>query len=230
MPSRRSGYRYVARTPGGLMMTERKYFDSYVNASALTASTDWTGTEHDPAANSLFTPQEGSDIDNRIGRLVHVHKIQIRGTIHFPAQTNQTALDPACVIRGILCLDQQTNGTQMQGEELMASPGAATAQLCVNTMQSTANFGRFRVLKDKMFVMQDPNATYDGTNIEINGLSKHFKWNIKFNKAIPVRFNSTNGGTIADIIDNSFHMIFTSSSNAYGQALSYQARFVYTDK
>lgn len=230
MPAKRSGYRYVPRTPGGLMVTERKYFDSYLAATALPASTDWTGTEFDPTANSLFTPVEGSDLDNRIGRLVHVHKIQVRGMITCTAQANQTATDSAATIRLILVMDQQTNGSQMQGEQLMASPGAADSRLCVNTFQSPANFGRFRVLKDKTFNVQDPNIAYDGTNMEQQGINRPFKFTLKFAKPIPVRFNNTNGGTIADIVDNSFHMLANASGITLAPNILYEARFVYTDK
>lgn len=229
--SARRGYSYVPRTPGGLSVTERKYFDSYLSAQALVAATDWTATELDPATlNTLFVPQEGSAINQRIGRKVCVKKITIRGLIRIPKQANQTATDAAAQCRLIFFIDQQTNGTQAQGEELMAAPGSANAVLCTSTFQSTANFGRFRVLKDKTYMLQNANLAYDGTNLEVQGLQKQFKFTVKFAKPLYIHFNSTNGGSVADIVDNSFHIIGTCSNVAdYAPLLYYQCRTIYTD-
>lgn len=208
---------------------ERKYFDTYLSNTAIVASTDWTGTELDPGTSTLFYPQEGSDLDNRIGRRVEVYKISVRGQITCDAQANQTATDAASDVRLILALDQQTNGAQMQGEDLMEPPGAATANLTALTFQNKANFGRFRVLKDKTFTLQNPNAAWDGVNMEQQGLTKNFKWTVKFQKPIEVRYNGTNGGTVADVVNNSFHLIGQASSTALAPKIHYQCRTVYTD-
>lgn len=211
--------------------TERKYFDTFLSAKALVASTDWTATECDPATlNTLFAPTEGSGINNRVGRKVNVLKISLRCSIRVPSQTNQTGADGASSIRMIIFMDQQTNGAQCQGEDLMSAPGTANAYLAPLTFQSTANFGRFRVLKDTTLLLQDPNSVYDGTNIEQNGLIRNFKLTINFRRPIPVRFNATNGGTVADIIDNSFHLIASASNVAdLAPLLYYQVRTVYAD-
>lgn len=228
--SKRRGYYGVARTMGGLLATERKYFDTFKNAYSVTASSDWTGTEADPATlNCLFVPQEGSDINNRVGRKVAVHKLTIRGMISVAAQANQTTTDAATLLRLILVQDLQTNGSQMQGENLMSAPGAADGRLAMNTFQSTANFGRFRVLKDKVISMGNPAISWDGTNMEQQGLSRFFKISYRFKKPVVVHFNSVNGGSVADITDHSFHFLATASTVDLVPVLYYQARTVYTD-
>ena len=228
--ARRPGMYTVPRTMGAVAVTERKYFDSFLNGSALTASTDWTGTEHDPATlNCLFVPVEGSDINERIGRKVTVRKIQVRGHISIPAQTNQTTADQPGDCRIILYQDLQTNASFAQGEQLMAAPGAATALLCNSTFQSTANFGRFRVLKDKVYSLRQAAMAYDGTNIEQEGFTIPFKFTIRFRKPVVVRFNATNGGTVADIVDNSFHIVSQCTNVSLAPVMSYQCRVVYTD-
>lgn len=229
--ARRTGMYTVPRTRGALAQTERKYFDTFLSAKAVVAATDWTATEVDPATlNTLFAPVQGDDINQRVGRKVHVLKITIRGVIRVPAQANQTASDAASCVRLILYLDKQTNGAQAQGENLMSGPGAANALLCPNTFQSTANFGRFRVLKDLYLTMQNPALGYDGTNMEVNGLIKPFKISINFRLPVIIRFNDTNGGTVADIIDNSFHMVATATNVAdLAPLLYYQCRVVYMD-
>lgn len=220
----------VPRPRSVFSVTERKYFDSHLNASALASPTTWAGTELDPATlNTLFAPTQGSDINNRIGRKVAVMKITMRGVIRAPAQTNETATDDYSCCRLILYMDQQTNGAQAQGENLMANPGAASGILNVMTYQNTANFGRFRVLKDKFINLGNPAISWDGTNMEQQGVSRTFKFTVKFRKPVIIQFNATNGGTVADIVDNSFHLIGATTSTGIAPAVSYQCRVVYTD-
>lgn len=222
---------YIPRTAGALYASERKYFDSYVSALALTAPSTWAGTEADPGTlNCLFCPTEGSDIDNRVGRKVTVHSIKINGTINVPDKANLTGCDNATLLRMILFVDMQTNATQAQGEQLMSDPGAASALLNINTFQNTANFGRFKVLRDVKLSLQNPVITYDGTNLEQNGMKRQFKLKYKFVNGLPVRFNAANGGSVADIIDNSFHLLAACDSIDLAPTISYQARTVYTDK
>jgi len=203
-----------------------------VNGTALVASAaGWTGTEVDPAALCLFSPAEGADIADRVGRKVSVHKLSIRGMIYVPSLANQAAGINPFLVRIICYLDEQSNGAQAQGEQLMSNGGAAQAVLTNQTFQSTANFGRFRVLKDKTLAIQNPNGAYDGTanQIDFNGLIRPFKIVYKFRKPVVVRYNGTNGGTVADVIDNSFHMIAHATNISQAPTISFQCRTVYTD-
>ncbi len=221
---------YVPRTPGALAIGETKISDQFLTTSAITASSDWTGTEKDPATtNCLFAPAPGTGINQRVGRQVTIKKVKIRGIIRVPAQINQTAPDDAAIVRLMLVKDMQTNGAQMQGEELMSTP-AANALNTVLGFQSTANFGRFSVIKDKFVPIQDPNVAYDGTNMEQQGITRHFKMNYKPYGGLKVRFNATGGSTVADIVDNSLHMIAQCSSAALVPDLSYNCRVTYADK
>ena len=169
----RKGYSVVARTTGVYGKGETKYFDTEKTSTAIAASTDWTNTEYDPATlNTLFCPQKGSGINQRIARSVKVHKIRIRGMVNIPAQANITAADGASYIRLALVQDNQTNATQAQGEQVFQDPSAASAFNASLSFQSLDNLGRFQVLKDKTIVMQNPNTSYDGTNMEAHGLAR----------------------------------------------------------
>ena len=141
-----------------------------------------------------------------------VLKITIRGHISVIAQANQTSADQPGDVRLIMFQDMQTNGSQAQGEDLMAAPGAATGLLCNSTFQNAANFGRFRVLRDKMISLRQAEMVYDGTNIEQEGFTVPFKLSYRFRKPVVVRFNATNGGNVADIVDNSFHLLAQSTN------------------
>lgn len=224
---------YVPRTPGGQIIAEKKYFDSLLSAGAIATSTDWTATEMDPAtANTLFSPAPGTAINQRVGRKVNVHKMRIRGNINVPAQTTQSQADNAAVIRLIVHQDQQTNGAQAQGEQVMEAPATATSLLCTQTFMSLANLGRFKILKDKIYSLNKlPVANDTGATggITQGGMTIPFKINLKFNKPITVHYNATGGSTVADIVDNSFHIIATTSNNNYSSTLSYTCRTVFSD-
>jgi len=221
----------VARTRGALVRNpERKYFDSGLLGGVFVAATSWAGCELDPTTlNTLFLPIVGSDINNRIGRKVSVFKISVRGAIHVAPQTAQTAADAPCVVRLIMYQDMQTNAAQVQAETLMSSPTPADAQLTPHTHQNLAGFGRFRVLKDKIFHITNVPITWNGTNLTQTGTIIPFKFTVKFAKPVEVHFNSADGGSVADIVDHSFHMIGCVSNAAYVPDIDYQCRTVYTD-
>lgn len=235
LASQRAGYSTVPRTRGVYSKGEMKYYDTELTSTAIPASTDWTGTEFNPdtpnATSTLVAPAVGSAINQRIGRNVKLHKIIIRGQVNTAAQADQTATDAASRIRLLLVQDTQTNATQAQGEEIMQAPSTAAAALATSSFASLATLGRFRVLKDKMFVIDNPNITWDGTNLEQQGQVRNFKFSYKPRVPIKVSFNATNtaGGAIADIVDNSFCMYAICSNAGLAPNLTYKARAYYKE-
>ena len=105
-------------------------------------------------------------------------------------------------VRLMLVQDSQTNAAQMTAAQLMNDAGAADTT--INSYQNPNNFGRFRVLKDKDILIQDPNFTTEYEPGEepptgyarTNGLIRNFKFNINFKVLVKVQFNATNGGTV----------------------------------
>lgn len=210
------------------IISERKYFDSEVSAVALVVNaTGWAGTEFDPTTlNTLFAPTTGDDFNNRTGRKVQVLSLKIRGHINVPAQADQTAADNGLYIRMLLVQDKQTNSAQLNAEDVINS---GAANVAMNMFQNPAFFGRFRVIKDKTIQINNMNMSFDGTNIEQAGFTRAFKMNIKFQKPVIVHFNATNGGTVADIIDNSFHIIANSTSIQLAPTINYKCRTTFID-
>lgn len=211
-------------------ITERKYFDSIrtsINFPSA-AGGSWNSAELDPATlNTLFAPVTGDDFLNRDGRKVQVISIKIKGLIQQAVQAAQTAADPIPVVRVLLVQDTQTNATQLNSEDVIGN--AVTSPIF--GFQNPAFFGRFKVLKDKTFAIPVPFSAQDAAGTFVQG-SKDipFKFTRKFRKPVVVHFNGTNGGTVADIIDNSFHMIGTQSENAGMQvSITYQCRVTFID-
>jgi len=221
-------FRFTPRSFGNaIAVTERKYFDGQSNGNLNSSATSWAGCEADQGVyNCLGVPVQGNDIANRIGRKIQVLSLKLRGRVIIPPQQNQSTGDAAACIRVIIVLDKQTNGVQLNAEDVISSgqPNFGTEMF-----QNTAFFGRFKVLKDKKFVLQNPAVAYDGTNLEQQGLSKWFEWIIKFRKPVVMHFNATNGGTVADIIDNSFHCIASTSSTDLVPNLTFKYRMCFLD-
>jgi len=218
---------YIQRTPGGQITAENRYFDTERTSTAIAQSAvSWAGSELDPNTSAmlcLFAPTQGDDIANRQSRRIFVKKIRISGVLIVPPQTAQAAADPEQNIRIIVYKDKQTNGAQSQGEDLIESGAGSDA---VHMYQNLKNLGRFEVLYDKYFVMSQRYLTgLTGAYVQ-SGQTKNFKISLKPNCV--VNYNALNGGTVADVIDNSFHLIALTDNNTMGCAMTYKVRTVFT--
>jgi len=217
---------YVRRTPGGNVISERKYFDSQVGSLLVPeAITSWTNTVLDPTGlDTLFCPTQGNDISNREGRSCWVYNIKIAGCLVVNPDPGYTvAADTPPVIRLILCMDKQTNGTQMVGTDLISS---GTGAPMLYAFQNTSTFGRFQVLKDMLVTCPPYNLAWDATESEFkqSSVSLPFKMKYKWKSPLKIDFNSTNSGAVADITNNSFHLLAAESMVDTAISLSYKAR------
>lgn len=234
-------YNTVPRTRGVYAAGEHKYFDT--SGSAILARTEaWTGTTVDPSTlNTLVVPVQGAAIWQRIGREIAVHKLRINGYFQMGGVNNLSAdFIAAQLARVIVVQDMQTNADQMKGEQLFSNTvnGVVSPNAPLMAFQNLDNFGRFKVLKDKVYSLANPNFANDGTDPtkkDYCALVKHFKFNINFAKPIRIRFNAINGGTVADIVDNSFHILANCRNFGAVDAtqppvsISYRCRAVYSD-
>jgi len=250
-PDYRSGKR-VARKKAAPVQTraaqqaagEMKYFDADYNPVSgitLVTTTYPAGTMVDPlttinlgsaaVANpqTLCAPTVGAALNQRVGRKITIHKVKVHGTVSIPAQGGQAAADPATKIRLVLVLDQQTNAAQMTGAQLFNDATAAITT--INAFQNPNNFGRFRVLKDKYINFSNMNLAGSPATADVIQASArfNFKFQVNFKQPLTVHFNATNGGTVADIVDNSLHMLCATDNNAYAPNIAYYSRVCYKD-
>lgn len=234
----RKGYSSVAAAVQG----EMKYFDAeHTGATISTVTTTWVaGTMFDPTATinigdaavatplALFVPRVSAALNGRIGRKVKVHKIRVKGLLNQPVQAAAGA-DNATEVRVLLVQDCQTNGTQMTSAQLLQDAGGP--QSTIVTCQNPNNFGRFKVLKDKRFMFSNANIAGSptaGDQIQ-SGQVKGFKFTHTFRPPLEVNFNATNGGTVADIVNESFHMIAGTNNANYAVQMSYYSRTCYKE-
>lgn len=242
-PAQRAGYGSTARARGAAVTGEMKYFDCERDSGAISAvTTTWVaGCMVDPTRTinlgdasvatplCLFAPKVSAALNGRIGRKAHVYKVRIAGTIKIPPQTAQGTADASPTIRLALVLDKQSNAAQMTAATLFND--AAGAETTITAFQNPNNFGRFRVLKEKYYQFSNVNLTGDpsASNLVQCGCTINFKMSVSFKQPVQVNFNATNGGTVADIIDNSLHIVCGATSVAMAPVIAYYSRVCYKE-
>lgn len=243
-PQQRIGYSSIARTRGAPVTGEMKYFDAELTTATIAAvTTTWVATTmKDPSTTinlgsvgvatplCLFAPTVGAGLNQRIGRQVKKMKVKINALINVPVQAAQGAVDSSTEIRVMLVMDMQTNSSQMTGAQLMNDAGAP--ETTINSFQNPNNFGRFRVLKEKRFSISNLNLAGSPTAGDViqAGIAKPFKMSYKWpDGGCPVHFNATNGGTVADIVDNSMHIVAGVNQAGYAPTIAYYSRVCFKE-
>lgn len=233
---------FVPRTMGPFSQSESKYFESYKAATAISEAVTWAGSELDPVTSSgsqdtLFAPTIGTTAYSRVGRKVSLYKISMRGLISTTVLQDQADIVSSPAVRVIIYIDKQTNGLQAQGEDVMAlwqpsTAGTDTIESAFCSFQNPANFGRFQVLRDIIYRPRIVTSGTDGTGTTSQNVSQiPFKITIKFKKPLVIKFNEAQNisGSVADIVDNSLHIIALKSGTAFASTLSYICRGYFKD-
>lgn len=204
---------------GGFLGIEKKFYDTAINEIAIASGTTWAGGENDPATvNTISAPAQGDGESNRDGRKIVVTDVYVSGTVLHVKEADQTAADTPPETLVALVLDTQSNGAQLNAEDVYSNP-SANANLAAHPLRNLQYSSRFKVLATALVIPEPPPMTYDGTNIEQAGQRTGFVFKKKLN--MPVTFNSTTAG-ISNVVDNSLHIIALSSDAR--QKLSYNAR------
>jgi len=209
------------RRTAGFLGIEKKFYDTMLIAGALTAPTDATGGEFDPSATSMIsTPAQGDTEQNRDGKKIVIKSLIFKGRLATAQTINQTTVPQPTEYFVAIVLDTQTNGAQLNSEDVYKNLGANAATTCRPTRNLLFS-NRFKVLKEWCGVLY-PTVSYDGTNIEAGGDT------VQFDAFIPldlnVNFNSGTTASVANVIDNSLHVIAFANSTVMSPAISYNAR------
>lgn len=235
---KRNGRNYVARTAGGRATTERKYFDT--NLATYVVKTTWAtavipfstndGAVH-ATGGSLNCPGTGSQINQRIGRLIHGKKLKIKGELWWNCVHSQTTNWAGGMVRMVVVVDTQCNGTVLTPDVLFKGSD-------MHSFQSIDSFGRFKVLYDRNFIFrpQTSNLTTDNpVVVSEHGMLQKFKIGINM-RDMCTTFNQNSNKDVGDIVDNSIYLLaLCDSENNVGTivsscSLTCDARYVYLDK
>lgn len=197
----------------GFLGLENKYVD-HTYSGAIAAA--WAGAEADPAGiGCLAAPQQGTGESNREGRNIKITSLAIQGYIYKPKQSDQDDTEDACVVHIAVVLDTQTNGAQLSAENVYVD--ADHVEVSFRELEYR---NRFKVLWSRIYTIQDSVAFTDAANqASIASPARVFK--IYKTLDLPVEFKA-NAGAIADVVDNSLHVIACASAS--GVSLKYQSR------
>ncbi len=212
-----------ART-AGYMGLEKKFVDYRVDDDQFTNV--WAGGEmEDPTALSVSAVAQGDGESQRDGRVYYIHGIYITGTINRPAAESQANPVGDEIARLCLVWDKQTNGAQLNAEDVMLTIAAGDD---VDSYRNLQSVQRFKVLADKKYrvAVTQGQVNEGAVNLFANGATTTpFKLSYTFKTPIKVSCSGTTAA-IASITDNSLHVIGTSNNGA--ATLSYTSRLRFT--
>lgn len=177
---------------------EKKVFD--INSANYDVNT--TGS-----ITLLNVPTLGTDMTNRIGRKIILRSVYIRGILRTSGSFNMTTISQQSQLaRMLLVWDTQPNGSSPAITDILKA-ASATSQLNIDSRD------RFKVLCDKQFAM----GPFVIDTVNHYGLTSNQQaYAVKKYKKLYLEtiFNSTNGGSIADITTGALWMVWVGSQPA----------------
>ncbi len=220
---RRTAIGALSNRTADLLGLETKYYDSFLVAGAIAASTDGSGGELDPSSGIMLnTITQGDGEKQRDGRKATMLSIHVKGTIEVPSQLNQVALDTQGVVFLALVLDKQTNGAQLNSEDVFSNP-SGDARTISEVMLNLSFRQRFDVLKTFRSPLVQPRVVYDGTNLEQAGVHLPFEMYHGFGDGLATLYNGTTE-SVTNITDTSLHLVGFVSNSSLVPTVTYNSR------
>ncbi len=203
------------------MTEEKKFSDSELAATAITAT--WAPVEN-ATMDSLAGVAQGVTESTHIGRVLYIHSIHVNGQLTTASLEAQAAPAPEIAVRMCILLDKQSNNAQMTGADAMDT-GQTEDVIGFRNLQ---NSHRFRFLYNRKWIIIRKVVNEGAVNsFAAAPVQKFFSMNHRFNPPLKVITSGT-GSTIADITDNSIHLIACASTTSQ-VLINYQSRVRFTD-
>ncbi len=201
---------------GGFVGIENKFVD-YERSTNVDVS--WAGNElDDTTALSLSAIAQGDGESQRDGRRVDLLSVHVKGLVNVIAAEAATAPQNSGIMRLILVLDKQTNGAQLNAEDVMTN-----LTFDVNSWRNLQNSQRFRILKDIRINMPVNNqTTFQVNDFSIGAQTYPFEMHVVFKKPIQVNHTGTTA-VVTSIADNSIHLIGVCNLSTTG-SIDYSSR------
>jgi hypothetical protein len=209
----------------GFLGIEKKFLDTSISGVAIAATADCTGAEMDPTGSgctgTLSCPAQGDSEQQRNGKKFTIDSLILKGFVVQPASISSAPFASAKVFVAVV-LDTQTNAAQLNSEDVFKSL-AATISTNVDPMKNLLFGKRFRLLKTQVYDLTPVGVSSGASGVfTANGVRRDFDWYIPFKGGLPVECNATATATVANVIDNSLHVIAYATSGDC--TMSYNAR------
>jgi len=218
---------------------EKHIWDTYLaSATVPSVSAGWGSTTRiDPTTTvslgggavatplNLCSPTVGLHIDQRTGRAIRICKVTVRVRVNM-APDDTSPGQNGITVRVLLVLDQQTSGAQFSATDIFASDFSTVSYA---QFISPNGFGRYKILCDKFVEMNVKTYSFSGTARTL-GLQKYLELQYEWPEGLPVRFNSTAGGTVTSVIGNSLHIMCSMDrATVAAMTIGYLARVEFYD-
>lgn len=207
----------------GFMGIEKKFLDMARSETTVGAAGGLTGGEYDPSSGCtgcLSCPAQGDTEQSRDGKRIVIDSLILKGYVRTAAETSQAPADQLKIFVSVI-LDTQTNGAQLNSEDVFKNLlGTVGGAVC-----PTKNllFGsRFRILKSQVYDLNPPGIAGTVATLAANGVRRDFDWYIPFKGGLPVNLNAGTTADVANVIDNSIHVVaFATTAD---NVIAYNAR------
>jgi len=207
----------------GYMGIEKKFLDTVKSNTAVAANVDCTGGEYDPSAGCtgcLSCPAQGDTEQSRDGKRIVIDSLILKGFVQNGESTSE-APEAATKIFVAVVLDTQTNGAQLNSEDVFKNTGAY-ALLNADPLKNLLFGSRFRILKSQTFDLTFNGVAGTVATLAHNATRRDFDWYIPFKGGLPVNLNAGTTADVANVIDNSLHVV--AFSTLAGSSIGYNAR------
>jgi hypothetical protein len=209
---------------GGFIDQEIKFLDTAKSATVIVAST--TGAEQPPTSGCtgcLSAPAQGDGPSNRDGKKIIAKSILVNGQIIRVGGEDQANVPLAISGKVALVLDKQSNGAQLNSEDVYQAAGSSRPSLALRNLQYSK---RFQVLAAQNFTLDNPRVGTDGTATLSSG-TQVMNFVLQKNLNLPITFSTGTTADIANVVDNSIQLVAFADANATGANslnIAYDAR------
>jgi len=226
------------------MPTETKYFDTSFSQTVASAA-DWTGTEV-PCTNYIQSDGTtvGSYTDSALipsaigagygqidGSKYYLKKLRVKGMLLGSSAADQPDVLTATSVRVTLVQDTQPQGAQAQGESIFTDMGNAFQAQYSFLAMAAGSGGRFRILKDKLYMLQPGQTGTDGAStLSTVRQSLNFKFDVSFKKPLQVQLKANSAvPTVASLSNHNFFLLAHTTTGTGGTTIVGCARAYYQD-
>lgn len=212
---------------GGYLGIEKKFLDVVASQVSIPAPTDCSGGEMQPETpagiNCLSAPAQGDSESQRDGKKIIMKSIFVTGAIKWSTVVDQDDAFEAGPVFVALVMDTQTNGATIVSEQVFTNPNDIANVNCY-PLRNLQYSSRYRVVDH---VTVQPRTSIAFNDAAATGSMawciEPFTLSTKKLTDVPINFTSTTAD-VANVADNSFHIIAFCTGTSPAAAISYNSR------
>ncbi len=214
--------RQNVRTAGFLGIEHKFYNTALINQAIATSTTAQNGVVNPTATSLISTVPQGDSSSERDGKKMMIESVQLNGAIHIPHRNGLSIGDDLPSYYIAIIQDTQTNAAAMVSEAAFQNPGASEI-LCTSPLKNLLSGNRFITHKVWNFVPPMPSMASEAVDDNLI-MGQIIPFDFFKKVSIIVNFNGGTTASVANVVDNSLHVIAWTSDNSWATTISYNAR------